>query len=100
MKLIFVKTGLCLVAALSLSACQTSTPKVMISPEAEAALPPETDISKVRRLSNGCYFIVDDRGLTGFTQPLIGPDGTQVCDPVLFEQIMNPDRVVVNEKAV
>lgn len=92
-------SGFCAALAV-LAGCQPAAEKVIISPEAEAALPPGTKLSEVRRLSNGCYFIVKDKGLSGAPQRLLRPDGTQVCDPVLFEEILNPDRVAVNEKAI
>ena len=87
-------------SVLVLAGCAEPTPKVILSPEAEAALPPGTDIANVRRLSNGCYFIVQDLGAGASTQPLIGLDGQRVCDPEPLEDFLNPGRVVVNEQAV
>ncbi len=98
LKAISLCVGWC--ALVGLAACNGTSNPVPISPQAEAALPDKTKIEDVRRLSNGCYFIVDDRGLSGFYQPLVTADGRQVCDPVLLEQMFNPDRTVVNERAI
>ena len=95
----FFRTA-CFVSFGLLAACTTTAPKVPISPQAEAALPEGTEIGEVRRLSNGCYFIVKQIGTRTVSQPLTGPDGLQVCDEVPLEEMLSPDRVVVNERAL
>ncbi|GGE45832.1 hypothetical protein [Actibacterium pelagium] len=83
-----------------LAGCATPEPKVPISAKAAAAMPEGVEITDLRRLSNGCYFIVQQIGPRTISRPLEGPDGLQVCDEVPLEQMLSPSRVVVNERAI
>ena len=84
----------------ALSACAPSGPSVTLSEEARAAIPAGTDLSTIAKRADGCYFIVDKRGLSGFTQPLRDTSGIPICDPVPFEDFLSPNRVVVNETVI